>query len=337
MEQPMDELLAGMRAIAETTRLRLLFVLSHGEFNVSELTQILGQSQPRVSRHLKLMAEAGLLSRYKEGSWVLFRLSEQTRGAALARAIVDLLPGSDSVLVSDIARLEEIRRQRAEAAAFYFGTNAANWEKLRSLYVSEADVEAAMVDLAGTGDLGSFLDLGTGTGRILSLFAGRATQAIGIDQSREMLGVARANLEAAGLRQAQVRQGDIYALPLPNAAADFVTLHQVLHYLDDPARALTEAARVLKPGGRLLIVDFAPHELEHLRDQHAHRRLGIAPDAIASWLKRADLRLVRERTLPPPRSNGSGLTVSLWLAERPAANVAQKEQTAKNRVEGNVA
>lgn len=338
MEQPMDELLAGMRAIAETTRLRLLFVLSHGEFNVSELTQILGQSQPRVSRHLKLMAEAGLLSRYKEGSWVLFRLSEQTRGAALARAIVDLLPGSDSVLVSDIARLEEIRRQRAETAAAYFRTNAANWERLRSLYVSEADVEAAMIDMAGAGDLGNFLDLGTGTGRILSLFAGRAAQAIGIDQSREMLGVARVNLEAAGLRQAQVRQGDIYALPLPNAAADFVTIHQVLHYLDDPGRALTEAARILKPGGRLLIVDFAPHELEHLRDQHAHRRLGIASDVLASWLKRADLRLVRETTLPPPKSNGSaGLTVSLWLAERPAESVAKIEQTARTRVEGNLA
>ncbi|WP_246737450.1 metalloregulator ArsR/SmtB family transcription factor [Nordella sp. HKS 07] len=334
----MDELLAGMRAIAETTRLRLLFVLSHGEFNVSELTQILGQSQPRVSRHLKLMTEAGLLSRYKEGSWVLFRLSDEPPGAALARAIVDLLPGTDPVLISDIARLQEIRRQRAEAAASYFRTNAANWERLRSLHVSESDVEAAMLDIAGMGALGSFLDLGTGTGRILSLFADRAAQAIGIDQSREMLGVARANLEAASLRQAQVRQGDIYALPFPNAAADFVTIHQVLHYLDDPGRALTEAARVLKPGGRLLIVDFAPHDLEHLRDQHAHRRLGIASDVMASWLRRADLQLVRERTLAPPKGNGSaGLTVSLWLAERRADNVVNTKQTVNTRVEGNLA
>lgn len=338
MDQPMDELLAGMRAIAETTRLRLLFVLSHGEFNVSELTQILGQSQPRVSRHLKLMSEAGLLSRYKEGSWVLFRLSEQTRGAALARAIVDLLPGSDSVLVSDIARMEEIRRQRAENAAAYFSANAANWEKLRSLHVSEADVEAAMVELAGPDGLGNFFDLGTGTGRILSLFAPQASQATGIDQSREMLIVARANLEAAGLRQAQMRQGDIYALPFPSASADFVTVHQVLHYLDDPGRALIEAARILKPGGRLLIVDFAPHELEHLRDQHAHRRLGIAPEIMASWLKRADLALIREKTLPPPRGNGSaGLTVSLWLAKRPAEDVAKAGRSARNRVEGNLA
>ncbi len=333
----MDELLAGMRAIAEPTRLRLLFVLSHGEFNVSELTQILGQSQPRVSRHLKLMAEAGLLSRYKEGSWVLFRLSEHTRGAALARAIVDLLPGSDSVLVNDIARMEEIRRQRAESAAAYFSANAVNWEKLRSLHVSEADVEAAMLAMAGSGTLGNFIDLGTGTGRILSLFAARASQATGIDQSREMLIVARANLESSGLRHAQVRQGDIYALPFASASADFVTIHQVLHYLDDPARALTEASRILKPGGRLLVVDFAPHELEHLRDQHAHRRLGVAPDIMASWLKRADLRVLEEKTLPSPRGNTSaGLTVSLWLANRVSTEVAKAASSTGNHVEGNL-
>lgn len=327
-----------MRAIAETTRLRLLFVLSHGEFNVSELTQILGQSQPRVSRHLKLMAEAGLLSRYKEGSWVLFRLSEQTRGAALARAVVDLLPGSDPVLVSDIARMEEIRRQRAENAAAYFRVNAANWEKLRSLYISEADVEAAMIDMAGEGRFESFLDLGTGTGRILTLFARHAGQATGVDQSREMLVIARANLEAAGLRRAQVRQGDIYALPFANSTADFVTIHQVLHYLDDPARALTEAARVLKPGGRLLIVDFAPHELEHLREQHAHRRLGIASDLMDSWLGRADLSLVQKRILPPPRSTRSaGLTVSLWLVKRPDNERPRSRRGATSRAEGNPA
>ncbi len=231
--------------------------------------------------------------------------------------------------------MEEIQLQRAENAAAYFGPNPGNWEELRSLHVSEAAVEAAMVEMAGEGRLGNFFDLGTGTGRILSLFAQRAVQATGIDQSREMLIVARANLEAAGLRQAQVRQGDIYALPFPSAGADLVTIHQVLHYLDDPGRALIEASRILKPGGRLLIVDFAPHELEHLRDQHAHRRLGIAPDIMRAWLKRADLEVVQERTLPPPRSNGSaGLTVSLWLARRTPAEIAKSAFTTGNHVEG---
>ena len=330
----MEELLAGLRAIAETTRLRLLFVLSHGELNVSELTQILGQSQPRVSRHLKLMAEAGLLSRYKEGSWVLFRLREQARGGALARAIVDLLPASDSLLASDLARLEEIRRQRSEAAADYFRKNAENWEKLRSLHVREEDVEAAMLRLAGSNPFGAYLDLGTGTGRVLKLFSPQAQHAIGIDSSREMLAVARANLDSHRNRNIQVRHGDIYALPFPNASADFITIHQVLHYLDEPIRALTEAARVLKPGGRLMVVDFAPHELEELRERHAHRRLGIAADHMSGWLERAGLGLDQYEVLPPPSRNGSqGLTVSIWLASRPS----QPRALVRNRAAAAVA
>jgi ubiquinone/menaquinone biosynthesis C-methylase UbiE/DNA-binding transcriptional ArsR family regulator len=324
----MEELLAGLRAVAETTRLRLLFVLSHGEFNVSELTQILGQSQPRVSRHLKLMAEAGLLSRYKEGSWVLFRLREQAVGGALARAIVDLLPANDPLLASDIARLEEVRRQRSEAAAAYFRANAANWENLRSLHIREEDVEAALLRIAGSAPLGTYLDLGTGTGRVLKLFAPQAQRAIGVDSSREMLAVARANLDPVRNRGIEVRQGDIYALPYPNGSADFVTIHQVLHYLDEPGRALIEAARVLKPGGRLMIVDFAPHDLEQLRELHAHRRLGIAGDLMSGWLERAGLNLEECEVLPPPARNGEhGLTVSIWLASRPPQGAAP----AKNR------
>jgi ubiquinone/menaquinone biosynthesis C-methylase UbiE/DNA-binding transcriptional ArsR family regulator len=325
----MEELLAGLRAIAETTRLRLLFVLSHGEFNVSELTQILGQSQPRVSRHLKLMTEAGLLSRYKEGSWVLFRLREQAMGGALARAIVDLLPGADILLASDLARLEEIRRQRAEAAAAYFAKNAANWEKLRSLHVREEDVEAAMLRIAGTKTVDTYLDLGTGTGRILRLFAPHADQAIGIDASREMLAVARANLDSSSLRRTQVRHGDIYALPFPNASADLITIHQVLHYLDEPHRALSEAFRVMKPSGRLMVVDFAPHQLEELRERHAHRRLGVANEMMASWLHRAGLALTSHEVLPPPARNGkTGLTVSIWLANRPPVGNASVRRRA---------
>lgn len=314
----MDELLAGLRAIAETTRLRLLFALSHGEFNVSELTQILGQSQPRISRHLKLMCEAGLLSRYKEGSWVLFRLNAAGMNGALVRAIVDLLPGSDALLMRDIARLEDVRARRAEAAAEYFRTNAGNWEHLRSLHVSEEDVEAAMARLAGHRPVATYLDLGTGTGRILRLLAPISGQAIGIDSSREMLAMARSNLEAAGLHRAQVRHGDINALPFANGFADLVTIHQVLHYLDDPGRAVAEAARVLKQGGRLIIVDFAPHELEHLREVHAHRRLGLSEEHVKGWLRRAGLQLSLHEILPPPQREGStGLTVSLWLAEKP--------------------
>jgi ubiquinone/menaquinone biosynthesis C-methylase UbiE/DNA-binding MarR family transcriptional regulator len=331
----MEELLAGLRATAEITRLRLLFVLSHGEFNVSELTQILGQSQPRVSRHLKLMAEAGLLSRYKEGSWVLFRLREEARGGALARAIVDLLPADDALLATDLARLEEIRRQRSEAAAAYFRANAANWERLRSLHVREEDVEAAMLRVAGSAAFGTYLDLGTGTGRILRLFAPQARHAIGVDSSREMLAVARAHLDPGKHRAIEIRHADIYALPFSNTSADFITIHQVLHYLEAPGRALIEAARVLRPGGRLMIIDFAPHELEELREEHAHRRLGIAAELMSGWLERAGLTLEQYDVLPPPSQNGEhGLTVSIWLASRPPQSASQARNPAAVAIAG---
>ena len=324
----MDELLAGLRAAAESTRVRILFVLSHGEFNVSELTQILGQSQPRVSRHLKLMTEAGLITRHKEGNWVLFRLREGDLGGALSRAIVDLLPGQDAELARDLARLEEVRTTRAAAAARYFSDNAAQWETLRRLHVREEDVEAAMLNLAGLQPIALHADLGTGTGSVLKSFARLAGQSIGIDSSREMLAVARAQLDQAGIRHAQVRHGDIYALPFSDASADFVTIHQVLHFLDDPARAVAEAARILKPGGRILIADFAPHDMEHLREHHAHRRLGIGTDQMMQWLQRAGLVLTQHDSLAPPwRKEGTGLSVSLWLAGKPPTPSSHRTTT----------
>jgi ubiquinone/menaquinone biosynthesis C-methylase UbiE len=313
----MDQLLVGLRAAAEITRIRILFVLSHGEFNVSELTQILGQSQPRVSRHLKLMAEAGLLSRYKEGNWVLFRLREDELGGSLARSIVDLLPGNDALLARDRLRIEEIRSQRAEVASRYFGSNAERWEKLRSLHIAEAEVESTMRQIIGPAAIRLHVDLGTGTGNVLRSFAHLAKQSIGIDSSHEMLAIARANLGHKGLRHAQIRHGDIYALPFANSSADLVTIHQVLHYLDDPARALIEAVRILEPKGRLLVADFAPHDLESLRADHAHRRLGIAAEHMSAWLSRAGAKLSSHRILPPAGDAGQiGLTVSIWLAEK---------------------
>ncbi len=312
----MDELLAGLKAVAETTRIRILFVLSHGEMNVTELTYILGQSQPRVSRHLKLMAEAGLISRHKEGNWVLFRLREEGRSGALARALVDMLPGKDQLLSGDLSRLEEIRRQRNETAASYFGENASQWAKLRSLHILEADVEGAMLQMLGVAQFENVVDLGTGTGRVLELLSPRAAHLFGLDTSREMLAIARANLERQNLRNAQVRQADIYALPFADGFADLVTIHQVLHFLDDPQRALLEARRIVSDNGHLLIVDFAPHDLEELRSEHAHRRLGVSSEQMTNWFSRAGLELERHEVLAPPWLKSSkGLTVSLWLAK----------------------
>jgi ubiquinone/menaquinone biosynthesis C-methylase UbiE len=323
----MDELLAGLKAIAEITRIRILFALAHGELNVSELTYILGQSQPRVSRHLKVMTDAALISRHKEGNWVLFRLGEQGLGSALSRAIVDMLPGSEALLAEDLARFEDIRSKRQDRASTYFAANAVNWEKLRNLHVLEADVEAEILDLAGTARIGSLADLGTGTGRMLELFSGRAQNLIGLDLSLDMLAIARASLQQKGIRNAQVRQADIYALPLSDMTADLVIIHQVLHFLDDPQKALIEARRILAPHGRILVVDFAPHQMDELREQHAHRRLGIAAEQMTHWLARAGLHLSHHRVLPPPwLKSGKGLTVSLWLAVPiPASSTPQFE------------
>ncbi len=305
----MDALLAGLRAAAESTRLRLLAICAEGELTVSDVAFVLGQSQPRVSRHLKLLCDAGLLDRFREGSWVFYRL---TRRGDLARLLVEQLPREDPVLELDRARLDTIKRQRAEAATSYFRANAEQWDKIRSLYVDEREVEAALLDLIPPQGVRDLLDIGTGTGRILEIFAPRVGQVVGVDLSREMLAVARANLEQAQLRNCSIRQGDMYQLPVPGASFDAVIIHQVLHYAEHPAGVIAEAARVLRAEGRLVVIDFAPHELEFLRTDHAHRRLGFADAEVAQWFREAGLEAARVEHLP-----GSPLTVSLWSAARP--------------------
>lgn len=310
----LEQVLAGLRAAGEDTRLRLLALCARGDLTVSDLVRILGQSQPRISRHLKVLCESGLLERLREGSWVFYRLALDGPGAVVARRILGLLPDSDGTLALDRQRLAAVQTERAEQAASYFAENAAHWDAIRSLHVDEAEVEALLLARLGDRPLGELVDIGTGTGRMLTLLAPRAERAVGIDQSREMLGIARAALEHAGLRHALVRQGDMYALPLPAASADTVVIHQVLHYAEHPAAVLAEAARILRPGGRLCVVDFAPHDLEALREQHSHRRLGFSNAEVADWCAAAGLA-VRE-IVPLP---GRPLTVTVWLAERPAA------------------
>ncbi len=308
----MDELLNALRAAAEPTRLRLLALCARSELTVTELCQILGQSQPRVSRHLKLLCEAGLLQRFREGTWAFFRLASDTEGAALARILVDRLSQDDRALALDVTRLDGVRRQRADAAAAYFRRNAAQWDRIRALHVDEAEVERTLLDLLPEGEIGALLDVGTGTGRMLQLVEPRVGRAVGIDTSREMLAVARANLDRAGLERCVVRQADMYQLPWADASFDAAIFHMVLHFAAAPAAAVAEAARVLRPGGRLLIVDFAPHDLEELRRDHAHRRLGFAEDEIADWCRASALELT-----PAIRLEGDPLTVCIWLARRP--------------------
>jgi ArsR family transcriptional regulator len=311
----LDSLLAGLRAAGDTSRLRLLAICAQGEWTVTELTQVLGQSQPRVSRHLKLLADGGLLERFREGSWVFYRRARAGAGARLARNLCRMLPADDPELALDRQRLAAVRAARQEQAAQYFAAQAGRWDEVRSLYVDEAKVEAALLGVFGERPPRNLLDIGTGTGRVLQLFAPRIGFGLGIDLSREMLSVARANLDRTSLRNCQVRHGDMYHLPLPDGSFDAATMHNVLHFADDPAAALAEAARALRPGGRLVVVDFARHELEFLRREHAHRRLGFTEAEMRAWFTAAGLT-----PEPPVRLAGDALTVVVWSARRAGAS-----------------
>lgn len=318
----LDPLLAGLRAAAEPSRLRLLAICAQGEWTVTELTQILGQSQPRISRHLKLLADAGLLERFREGSWVFYRRAESGEGARLARSLCRLLPSDDKDLALDRQRLATVRAARHEHAARYFAAQAERWDQIRSLHVDEAKVEGALLQLFEDQPPRNLLDVGTGTGRILQLFAPRIGFGLGIDLSTEMLSVARANLDRAAHRNCQVRHGDMYHLTLPDGSFDAATLHLVLHFADDPGAALAEAARVLRPDGRLVVVDFAPHEFEFLRTNYAHRRLGFADSEMKAWFEAAGL--VFEG---PVQLEGAPLTVVIWPGRRARVEAAPEPRT----------
>jgi ubiquinone/menaquinone biosynthesis C-methylase UbiE/DNA-binding transcriptional ArsR family regulator len=304
-----------LKAAAEATRLRILALITETELTVSDLTEILRQSQPRLSRHLRLLVEAGLVERFREGSWAFFRLGERGGTADIARALIGRLDANDPIIARDRERLTAVRATRAAAAQSYFRRQAAQWDRIRKLHVADAAVEDAVCTALADKPIRSLLDLGTGTGRMLELFASNIERGLGLDLSLDMLALARARLDRAGLEHCSVRHGDIYDLALPRDSFDVVIIHQVLHFLDDSARAIREAARVLRPGGRLLVVDFAPHDLEFLREEHAHRRLGFASETVTQWLEAGGLDVMRQQTLPPGPEGK--IAVSLWLARDP--------------------
>ena len=308
---PLEDLLNGLRAAAEPSRLRLLAICSHGEWTVSELVQVMAQSQPRISRHLKLLAEAGLLERFREGGWVFYRRAQTGEAARVARSLCRLLPEGDPLLALDRQRLAAIRATRRRQAERFFGERAAVWDSETDVAIEAGAVEGELLRIFGDERTESLLDIGTGTGRILQVLAGQIGHGLGVDLSHDMLRVARANLDRREARNCQVRYADMYQLPLSDGAMHAVTLHQVLHFADDPQAALAEAARVLAPGGRLVVVDLAQHDLEWLRTEKGHRRLGFAPGEVAGWF--ADLGL---EPAPVTRLPGEGADVCIWLARK---------------------
>ncbi|WP_370338322.1 ArsR/SmtB family transcription factor [Parvularcula marina] len=300
-----DNILGQLRAAGEQTRLRILLLLRESELTVTELTEILDQSQPRVSRHLKVLADSGLVERFHEGAWVFYRLAAPLTLGPLA----DLLAESDTeALPEDMTAFARIRERRAKQAADYFAAQASHWEALRALHIADEKVEEALLELSG-GPGETFLDLGTGTGRMLMLFADHYEQGIGYDLSPEMLAIARSRVMEAGLAHAQVRRGDFMEDPLQDGA-DIICLHHVLHYLTAPEQAIKAAAEAVTPTGRILIADFAPHTHEDLRETHAHRRLGFEDTEIEGWARRNGLHLIGDRRLEPPREGG--LVTRVW-------------------------
>jgi ubiquinone/menaquinone biosynthesis C-methylase UbiE/DNA-binding transcriptional ArsR family regulator len=322
MALPLQSLLDVLWALDEETRLRIAVLLQHGELTVSDLTDILGMSQPRISRHINLLAEAGVVDKHREGTWAFFDLVSTGPIGRLVGEVLAMTDLEDAVLAADLDRLTVVRGRRTAAAQEYFAGIARRWDEERSLHAPDASVEDLIVETVGSTKYSSMLDVGTGTGRMLQLLAKDVDRAVGFDSSHSMLAVARANLERAEIRGIDLRQGDIYSPPFANDSFDLIVIHQVLHFLDDPARAVREIARLLSPGGRLLIVDFAPHALEFLRANHAHLRLGFRADTVETWLRQSDLEVAAVRTIaPPPAESGTGddsserLTVSLWLGQ----------------------
>jgi len=313
----LDSLTHILNAISESTRLRILKLLHEGDLTVSDLTLILGQSQPRVSRHLKLLQEAHLVSRHQEGSWAYFHLEEVTPSRTLLSTILGSLSPNDNWLEADHRRLMEVRQKRQNKAAAYFSAHAGEWDSLRQLYVDEKQVEQALLRFVGNRPIDAMLDIGTGTGSMLKLFASLTRRAIGIDNNHAMLAVARANLERHNITHAQLRVGEATALPFEKAHFDLVTLHQLLHFLGEPQTALREAARILRPYGRLIVVDFAPHTHEFLREEHAHLRLGFSDGLIDSWLQKAGLVLDdMQNIIPKSTAQSENLTTKIWLAHK---------------------
>lgn len=305
----MEILLAALRACAEPTRLRLLALAARGSFCVMEFTEILGQSQPRLSRHLRLLGEAGLLERVREGANVWFTLpGEDSTAGSLVRAVLSRLPEDEPVLAADRRQAARVLAERARVASESFRRTGADWDEMRALELPAAAVEQALLALLGDG-IGRLLDIGTGTGRLLELVAPHVTAATGVDASRAMLALARARLSRPGLTHCAVRLADMYRLPLQEAGFDAVVLQMVLHYAEDPAGVLAEAARMLAPGGRLVVVDLAAHHSAECMQRLAHRWPGFSDTAMAALLTGAGLA-----PAPAPAIIPGPLEVRIWTA-----------------------
>ena len=308
----MSELIDIFRALADPTRLRVVALLREMELAIGELAAVLDQSQPRVSRHVRILVEAGLVERRREGSWVFLRIAK-------AGPVAEIIGHAEKwpfsarealVIAHDARRLVAVRDERVAVAERYFAEHAAEWDAIRSRHVAESEVEAAMLAMMHNRRLGHLLDIGTGTGRMAEIFAPTARRITALDRSPEMLRIARTKLEGQPV-PVDLLQGDFLNLPVDDASIDSIVIHQALHFAHEPDRVIAEAGRVLRDDGHLLIVDFAPHGDEELRTLAAHARLGFSDTQIRSWFAAAGLTFANTQTL-----ESGDLAVKLWLGRR---------------------
>ncbi len=310
----MELITTALKAMGHSERLRILALLSYGELTVSEVVQILGLSQPRVTQYIKTLEEAGIIDRVKEGSWVFSRLNRSDRELfQLVSGILGQLPSDDRILMSDRRRLEDVRAERATIADNFFARVANDTGQLGDEYLPRKDIELLIRELVGSETYEFMVDLGTGTGRMLELMADQVERGAGIDNNAEMLKVARHRLSIQDFGHLSLRLGELTTTPFGSGVADLVTLHQVLHYLEDPVEALTEASRILKSGGLLLIVDFAAHNFEEFRDNYAHRRLGFHDQDISDWAVTNGFSLSDIRSITTKKGKPD---LKLWLCRK---------------------
>jgi len=327
---------ALFKSLADPTRLRIARLLSTMELAVGELAQVLGQSQPRVSRHVGILCDAGLAERRREGSWVFLRSTGGSANAdpvlvALDRMLATAERENEEfaqICQADRHKLAAIRRSRGAAAEDYFARHAGEWDEVRALHSPDTMVEDRLAEILADAPLGRVLDIGTGTGRMAELFAELADHVVAIDKNLEMLRVARAKLQDLPATRTELVHGDFADLPFDAGQFDTVLLHQVLHFAHDPAVPLAEAARVMRSGGRIAIVDFAAHDREELRERHQHVRLGFTDQQIQRLLEDAGFS-----PKVPVALEGNELVVKIWLGVRRAlpANDAANSYSADRR------
>lgn len=300
----LDGAIQILKAAGDPTRLRLLALLESGDATVGELQEILGQSQPRVSRHLRLLGQAGLVTKFRDGQWIYYRLAPGPSGQEHARRITDLAGADDATLARDAAALARVKRQRERAAYTALGRDvmAAAFHGGRP---DAAQLAAALDDVLGDGPLGDVLDVGSGAGNLLCLLGARARQMVGVDVSRRMRLLARSRAHQSGIANCTVRDASLHDLPFADASFDIVVLDEVLATAGERMAGLREARRVLRRAGRLVILD---------RVLPVARRLTRADDALienqlGAELGELDFRVISLNWLP-----GRAMEYALLLA-----------------------